>query len=116
MDPLRAAWPQHFGLTTCPADRLEQALPAAAWGVAVISGPGESGDLVYLVIESRAGSLLSQCQRRLQSGKLPPVATLSVAFKAEVLEAPSPEAVQAACRQQVLLASELRRGLRPAMR
>jgi hypothetical protein len=116
MDPLPAAWPQQFGLTTCVADRLEQNLPPAAWGVAVISGPGESGETIYLVIESRAGSLLTHCQRRLQSGKLPPIATLSVAFKAEVLEAPSPEAVQVACRQQVLLASELRRELRPAMR
>jgi hypothetical protein len=109
-------WQERFGLTTCPATDLGGAIPPAALGVAVLYARTAEGEKIYLVVESRAGSLRDQCVRRLQTAKLPPAAELTVAFKSESLAEPSPEAVHAACREQVILAGELRRELRPAMR
>lgn len=110
-------WQQRFGLTACPASALAEAIPARAFGVAVIYAQTAAGEQILLVVESRTGGLREQCLRRLQTaGKLPPIAELTVAFKAEPLPAQSPEAVSATCREQVIFASELRRALRPAMR
>ncbi len=111
-------WPEKFGLTTCPAAKINGAIPASALGVAVIYAPA-SGDLAektFLVIESRARGLLAECERRLQTAKLPPLATLLVAYQADTLPDTSAEAVHASCRRQVILAGELRRALRPALR
>ena len=118
MENTSAPWQERFGLTTCPAAQIDPAIPPAALGVAVIYSPanGATREKTLLVIESRAGSLRSQCARRLQTAKLPPGVPLMVAFKGEILPDASPEAVHAACRQQVMLAGELRRELRPAMR
>ena len=91
-------------------------MPAEALGVAVIYGDSESGETIFLVLESRAQSLRSQCLKRLQTAKLPDAGTLQVAFKATALPDASAEAVHEACRQQVILGGELRRELRPAMR
>jgi uncharacterized ParB-like nuclease family protein len=60
--------------------------------------------------------LRHQCEKRLQTGKLPPVDQLTVSFQGTTLANPTPEAVHEACREQVLFAGELRRELRPAMR
>jgi hypothetical protein len=111
-------WPEKFGLTTCPATKINGAIPAAALGVAVIYAPaaGDVAEKTFLVIESRARGLLSECERRLQTAKLPPLATLLVAFQADTLPDTSPESVHASCRRQVILAGELRRALRPALR
>jgi len=118
METKPAIWQKRFGLTTCAAADLEKAVPAKALGVAVIysQATGTEPEKIFLVIESRAGELRSQCVKRLQTAKLPPLASLTVSFKAAVLPDPSPEAVHAACREQVILAGELRRELRPAMR
>ena len=109
-------WPTRFGLAICEATEIEKLMPADALGVAVVYARSGTEESVFLVLESRAGSLLAQCKRRLETAKFPPGATLQVAFKAESLLAPTPEAVHAACREQVLLAGALRRELRPAMR
>ncbi len=77
------------------------------------TGPGEQ---ILLVIESRSTALRRQCERRLQTAKLPPLATLTIAFKADAPPDASPESVHASCRRQVTLAAEIRRELRPAMR
>ena len=82
----------------------------------MIYAPAAAGDKIFLVIESRASGLRGQCAKRLQTAKLAADAPLMVAFKAEILSEASAEAVHAACRQQVMLAGELRRELRPAMR
>ncbi|MBI3886981.1 MAG: hypothetical protein HY302_14830 [Opitutae bacterium] len=111
-----AGWQERFGLTTCAAAEIGEAMLATAPGVAVIYAPGEAGEKIYLILESRAGALRSQCERRLQSGKLPPTAELCVAFRSGLQADQSPEAVNAACREQVIFAGELRRELRPAMR
>jgi len=109
-------WQDHFGLSTCSAGAIDSSIPPTALGVAVIYALAGEGEEIYLVLESRAGSLRDQCLKRLQSGKLPPTAKLTLSYKCEVLPDPTPEALQAACRQQVMLAGELRRELRPAMR
>jgi hypothetical protein len=111
-----ARWQERFSLTTCPAEKITATIPADALGVAVIYLPGAAGEEIFLVIESRARSLRAQCEKRLQTAKLPAIADLMVAFKGELLPDASAEAIQAACRQQVALAGELRRELRPAMR
>jgi hypothetical protein len=111
-----ATWQKRFELTTCAAADVEKGIPADSLGVAVVYETTLEGENVFLVIESRAGSLRSQCLKRLQTAKLPPVASLMVSFKAEILADTSSGAVHAACRQQVILAGELRRELRPAMR
>lgn len=118
MENQSAPWPERFGLTSCPAVGIDPAIPPAALGVAVIFTPATAAaaEKVFLVIESRAGSLRSQCTRRLQTPKLPPPASLHVAFHATPLPDTSAAAVHAACRQQLVLSAELRRELRPAMR
>ena len=109
-------WQERFGLSTCAADQVEKAIPASALGIAVIYEKETEGDTIFLVVESRAGNLRSLCLKRLETAKLPPIATLTVSFCAEALSDQSPEAVYNACRKQVLLAAEMRRELRPAMR
>jgi hypothetical protein len=102
MENKNSPWPERFGLTRCPAAGLDAAVAATALGIAVVY----SAETVFLVIESRARSLRAECARRLGT----------VAFLAEVLPEATREAVDAACRRQVILAGELRRALRPAMR
>ncbi len=118
METKHATWQERHGLTICPAAAIESAIPTTALGVAVIYSPAsaEGAEKIFLVIESRATGLRDQCARRLETAKLPSLASLVVAFTAEVLTKTSPETVHAACRQQVILAGELRRELRPAMR
>jgi len=118
MENKTAPWQERFGLTSCPAAGIDPAIPPAALGVAVIFTPATAAaaEKVFLVIESRASGLRSQCDRRLQTPKLPPLASLQVAFQAEALPDASADAVHAACRQQLILSAELRRELRPAMR
>ena len=116
METKPASWPQRYELTTCPASAIAQSTSPAALGVAVIYTAAAAGDTIHLVIESRARALLAECQRRLDTAKLPPITALTVSFQAAVLTDPTPEAIHAACRQQVILAGELRRELRPAMR
>lgn len=109
-------WQRRFGLTTCAAADIEKTIPASAPGVAVFYTTDTGGECIHLIVESRAGSLRSQCLKRLASAKLPPVAELTVSFTVESPNDSSPEAVHEACRKQVLLAAEMRRELRPAMR
>jgi hypothetical protein len=116
METKFGTWQERFGLTTCAALDIEKVIPAAALGVGVIYEETDVEQKIFLVIESRAGSLRSQCTRRLQTAKLPPVASLVISFKADILPDASPESVHAVCRQQVIFAGELRRELRPAMR
>lgn len=116
METKPVTWQERFGLTTCSTSNIDKTLPEAAVGVAVIYRGNHEKQEIFLVIESRAGSLLSQCVRRLKTAKLPADASLVISFKAEILPDSSPESVSAACRQQVIFAGELRRELRPAMR
>lgn len=116
METKTATWQERFGLTTCPAESIDPTIPPYALGVAVVYATEATGEKIFLVVESRSGSLRSQCARRLQTAKLPPGTPLTVAFQGQVLPDDSPEAVDVACRQQVVLAGELRRELRPAMR
>lgn len=118
MASIPSSWQTHFKLTDCPASTAGTAIPANALGVAVIYTPADSmgGEQTYLVLESRAGSLRDLCVKRLTSAKLPPLDRLVVAFRETPPATPSPESVHAACREQVLIASQLRRDLRPAMR
>ena len=111
-----AAWQERFGLTTCPAAGIDPAISPTAQGVAVIYSRTEAGEKILLVLESRTSGLRHHCEKRLQTGKLPPVEQLTVSFKGGPLSNATPEAVQAACREQVIFAGELRRELRPAMR
>jgi len=116
METKPATWQDRFELTTCSAQEIATAIPATAQGVAVIYTKNEAGEKIILVLESRTGGLRNQCVKRLQSGKLPPSDQLVVSFRSEILSNASPEAVHAACREQVIFAGELRRELRPAMR
>jgi hypothetical protein len=116
METKPASWQEHFSLTVCPATAIDREIAPTALGVAVIYAKTSAGEQIFLVIESRAGALLTQCNKRLQTAKLPPLDTLTIAFKAETLPEATPEAIHAACREQVIFASELRRELRPAMR
>ncbi len=116
MNTKTGTWQKRFGLTTCAATEIETTIPAAALGVAVIYTSEADVEKVLLIVESRASSLRSRCLKRLASAKLPPAATLTVAFITEALSDPSPDTVHEACRNQVLLAAEMRRELRPAMR
>ena len=116
METPTTSWQDRFGLTTCAATALTQAMPATAQGVAVIYARTEAGETILLVLESRTSSLRQQCERRLQSGKLPPAEQLTVSFTCAPLADSAPAAVNAACREQVIFAGELRRALRPAMR
>ncbi|MEI6052573.1 MAG: hypothetical protein WCQ44_07730 [Opitutaceae bacterium] len=116
MESKSASWPQQYGLTLCPATAIDPTIPATALGVAVIFALHPAGEKTYLVIESRATPLRQQCLKRLKTATLPPVAELTIAFKIEPVADDSPAALDAACRQQVILAGELRRALRPALR
>ena len=116
MEPNHETWQKRYGLTTCPALKIDPAIPLTAQGVAVIYTQSDAGEKILLVIESRTSGLRAQCAKRLTSGKLPPAEQLTVSFQGATLPDPSPEAVHAACREQVIFAGELRRELRPAMR
>lgn len=109
-------WQDRFGLTSCAADELSKKIPATAQGVAVIYTRTDTGDTIFLVVESRTSGLRSQCEKRLQTAKLPPITQLTISFKAETLPDGSAEAIHTACREQVIFAGVLRRELRPAMR
>jgi hypothetical protein len=116
MDKNSPTWQDRFELTTCAANAVASVIPEKALGVAVIYQAGEAGEKVFLVIDSRAKSLRAECERRLATAKLPPLETLSVSFREEPVADDSREALNAACREQVILASILRRELRPALR
>ncbi len=116
MENNSVTWQERFNLTTCAASAIDKKIAPTAIGVAVIYAKTDSAETIFLVIESRAGSLLNQCVKRLQTAKLPPVASLTVSFITETLADAASEELKAACREQVILASELRRELRPSMR
>lgn len=118
MESNHPTWQEHFALTICPASALASTLASTALGVAVIYAPAttDATETVFLVIESRARALLAECERRLSTAKLPPLASLLIAFKADVPTDATPESIHASCREQVIFAGELRRALRPAMR
>ncbi len=116
METTPAPWQERFGLTTCPAPAIGREIPSDAQGVAVVYEKTATGEKILLVLESRTSGLRAVCEKRLQTAKLPPAAQLTVSFKTEILSAATPEAVHAACREQVIFAGELRRELRPAMR
>lgn len=112
-----SAWAARFELTTCAASEIAEVIPPALPGVAVIySCADDETETIYLVLESRAGSLRDLCARRLETAKIPPGTALTVSFICLAPEGATPEAVAASCREQVILAGELRRALRPAMR
>lgn len=116
MDNITAPWQTRFDLTTCTAGEVDSALPERAAGVAVIYEATEPNGKVFLVIESRTGSLRAQCAKRLQTANLPPLSSLKIAYKLQSLDDCSPAEVESACREQVILAGTIRRELRPAMR
>ncbi len=116
MDNQNQSWRDRFGLTLCAASDVETAIPADALGVAVVFAHEEADEKIFLVIESRAGSLLQQCVRRLKTAPLPPIDTLQVAYAVEPATDGSPEATHEVCRRQVVVAGALRRELRPALR
>ncbi len=109
-------WQDRFELKTCTAEKLATAIPAKALGVAVIYEKTGDDERTFLVLESRSGSLRDICTKRLATAKIPPGTPLSVSFKTQKLADKTPEAVSAACREQVIIAGALRRELRPAMR
>ena len=109
-------WQDRFGLTTCAADEISKKIPATAQGVAVIYTRTNTGETIFLVVESRTSGLRGQGEKRLQTAKLPPIAQLTISFKAEALPDAAAETIHTACREQVIFAGELRRELRPAMR
>lgn len=115
MDKQNQTWQERFGLSLCPAAELATVLPEPALGIAVLFAPGADGK-VFLVIESRASSLLQNCLRRFKTAPLPPLETLQVAFMMEEATDGSLEAVHEVCRRQVVMAGALRRELRPALR
>ncbi|MDF3059861.1 MAG: hypothetical protein K0R17_4076 [Rariglobus sp.] len=116
MDTKTAPWQKRFGLTTCSAAEIEMKIPPVAPGVAVVYSTGAGTETIYLVLESRAGSLRDFCAKRLQTAKIPAGTPLTISFKSMALTDNSPDAISASCREQVILAGELRRELRPAMR
>jgi hypothetical protein len=109
-------WQTRFGFTTCTAGEIVTAIPEKALGVAVVYAKTKEGETIYLVLESRAGSLRDFCAKRLQTAKIPATGALTVSFKTMTPSDAMPESVSAICREQVILAGELRRELRPAMR
>lgn len=109
-------WQTRFGFKTCAADEIATAILPSALGVAVVYAKTGVDETIYLVLESRTGSLRDFCVKRLQTAKIPPASSLTVSFKNIAPADASPEAIGAACREQVILAGELRRELRPAMR
>ncbi len=111
-----APWQERFGFTSCAASAIAKKIPARAHGIAVISETAATGEKVWLVIESRSNPLRTQCLKRLETAKLPPLEALTVSFLAAPLADKTAETLKAVCRDQVILASQLRRELRPAMR
>jgi len=109
-------WQKRFDLKTCTAGEIGTAIPAKALGVAVVYAQTEDGETIYLVLESRAGSLRDFCTKRLKTAKIPEALELTISFKGMHPADATPEAISAICREQVILAGELRRELRPAMR
>ena len=109
-------WQKRFGFTTCDATEVATAIPATALGVAVVYAKTDDAETIYLVLESRAGSLRDFCVKRLQTAKIPAASALTLSYKILPTADASPEAISAVCREQVILAGELRRELRPAMR
>ena len=109
-------WRTRFELSTCAASEMSTAIPAALPGIAVIYAADNQAETIFLVLESRAGSLRDLCTRRLATAKIPAGTPLLVAFRILAPESGDAEAVAASCREQLSLASELRRVLRPAMR
>lgn len=117
METQDAGWQKEFGLKVCKVAELDRAIPKAALGVAVIYAVDDAGkQSTFLVLESRAAALSALCAKRLATAKIPEGTALQLAYKASVLKESTPEAVQEACREQVILASVLRRQLRPMMR
>ncbi len=112
-----SSWQARYELSTCAASEVSTAIPAGSPGIAVIYAKGKSqAEAIYLVLESRAGSLRDLCARRLATAKIPAGTSLLVAFRILAPESGDAEAVAASCREQLSLAGELRRALRPAMR
>lgn len=111
-----SSWQAQFELGTCAAGEIGQAIPPDLPGVAVIYAQADGRETIYLVIESRTGGLRDLCARRLGTAKIPAGTALTVSFKIIEPEGKTPEAVSASCREQLILAGELRRALRPAMR
>lgn len=109
-------WQKRFGFKTCDAAKVATAIPADALGVAVVYAKTDTGETIYLVLESRAGSLRDFCVKRLQTAKIPAAAELTISYKVLPAADATPEAISAVCREQVILGGELRRELRPAMR
>lgn len=109
-------WQKRFGFKTCDAAKVATAIPATALGVAVVYAKADDGETIYLVLESRAGSLRDFCVKRLQTAKIPAASELTISYKVMPAADATPEAISAVCREQVILAGELRRELRPAMR
>ena len=116
MENKSETWQDRFALTTCAAAEIDQAIPPNASGVAVIYSESPAGETVFLVLESRTSALRNQCARRLQTAKFPAGVALKISFRTEVLATNEAEVMHEVCRQQVILAGELRRELRPAMR
>lgn len=116
MNTKSSPWQARFDLKTCAADEIDPAIPTTAPGVAVVYAESADGETIFLVLESRARGLRDLCIRRLQTAKIPADTQLKVSFKSIPLANTSPESVHAACREQVILAGELRRELRPSMR
>jgi hypothetical protein len=117
MNTRSTPWSARFDLDICAANEVETRIAPNAVGVAVIytvSGTDET--TTYFVLESRARGLRELCTKRLETAKIPAGTPLLVAFRATTLADTSQEAVNAECRKQVILAGELRRALRPAMR
>jgi hypothetical protein len=116
MDNQQPSWQDRFELAGCPAADAASAIPAKAPGIAVVYATANDDDTIFLVLESRAGSLRDLCVKRLLTAKIPANTPLLIAYKSMPPAGDSPEAVSAACREQVILAGALRRELRPAMR
>jgi hypothetical protein len=114
--PSHPTWQQRFNLSVCPAADAGRSIPDNVIGIAVIYSVSDAGEQIYLVLESRAGALRERCARRLETAGLPPVGDLLIAFGGDARPEESPEALNEACRKQVLVAEQLRRELRPAMR
>lgn len=116
MDPKSSPWPARYSLKTCAAAELTAAIPAGQPGIAVVYTKSKDAETVFLVLDSRAGSLRDLCEKRLATAKIPAGTPLTIAFKIIAPADASPESVSASCREQVIAAGELRRELRPAMR
>ena len=116
MENKNVPWQVKFGLSLCSATSIDSTIPAEARGVAVIYAATPALEKIFLVVESRSRTLRSLCTQRLQTAKLPAPSELTIAFQGAALTDDSPATIRLACQQQIVLAAELRRELRPAMR